>query len=131
MITFIIVVHAIVSILLIGIVLLQSTKGAGFADVFGMGGMGQSLFGAQTGNFITRMTTVLAVVFMITSLSLAFFAGTSKKSVVDKIADAEVSVEQEMALPKEEEGLAVIESTPAVEEKLTEQELPVPVVEEK
>jgi len=86
LVTFIIVVHVIISIMLVGMVLVQSGKGTGFADVFGMGGgMGQSLFGAQTGSFLTRMTTVLAILFMVTSLSLTIFMGHSKKSVVDKV----------------------------------------------
>lgn len=86
LITLIIVIHVIISIMLIGAVLIQSGKGTGFADVFGMGGgMGQSLFGVQTGTFLTRLTTVLAILFMITSLSLAIFMGYSRRSVVDKI----------------------------------------------
>ncbi|NOX96479.1 MAG: preprotein translocase subunit SecG [Nitrospirae bacterium] len=86
MITILIVIHVVISLLLIGAVLIQSGKGTGFADVFGMGGgMGQSLFGVQTGNFLTRMTTVLAIIFMITSISLAIFMGHSKRSIVDKM----------------------------------------------
>lgn len=85
-ITFIIVIHVVISLMLIVMVLIQSGKGTGFADVFGMGGgMGQSLFGVQTGTFLTRLTTVLAILFMITSLSLAIFMGYSRRSVVDKI----------------------------------------------
>lgn len=85
MITFLIIAHVVASIMLIGIVLIQSGKGAGFADVFGMGGMGQSLFGAQTGNFLTRLTTVLAILFMVTSLSLAIFMGRAEVSLVKEM----------------------------------------------
>ncbi len=112
MITFIIVVHIVVSLLLIAAVLIQSGNGTGFADVFGMGGgMGQSLFGVQTGSFLTRLTTVLAVLFMVTSISLTIFMGrSSRKSVVDKIGkevgwEAPVPREKvESELPGEKSG---------------------------
>ncbi|MCD5401775.1 preprotein translocase subunit SecG [candidate division NPL-UPA2 bacterium] len=88
MVAFIIVIHIVVSIMLIGVVLIQSGKGAGFAEVFGMGGgMGQSLFGVQTGTFLTRLTTVLAVLFMVTSISLTVFMGQLERSVIDEIGE--------------------------------------------
>ncbi len=85
MITFLIVMHIVISIMLIGVVLIQSGKGAGLADAFGMGGMGQSLFGVQTGNFLTRLTTVLAILFMVTSLSLVIFMGRAEVALVDRV----------------------------------------------
>ena len=105
MITFIIAIHIVVSLMLIGVVLVQSGKGTGFAEVFGMGGgMSQSLFGAHTGTFLTRLTTVLAVFFMISSLTLAIFMGSSKRSVVDKMGREKVS-ESAKPVEKVESGL--------------------------
>ncbi|MCD5397681.1 preprotein translocase subunit SecG [candidate division NPL-UPA2 bacterium] len=90
MVTFIIVVHIVVSLMLIGVVLIQSGKGAGLADAFGMGGgMGQSLFGAQTGNFLTRLTTVLAILFMVTSILLTIFMGRAERPLIDEIGEEE------------------------------------------
>jgi len=85
--TLIITVHVIVSLFLTGIILVG--KGAGLTATFGMGGMGQSLFGVQAGTLLTRMTTVLAIVFMITSLSLTMFMGYQRQSVVEKMMGKE------------------------------------------
>jgi len=51
---------------LILVVLLQSGKGSNAMAAFGLGGGGETFFGSRgVGNFLTRITTVLAVVFMV------------------------------------------------------------------
>jgi len=66
--------HVIVSIGLILVVLLQTGKGAEVGAVFG--GSSATIFGSSgAGNFLTRLTTGMAVVFMITCLTLGYFAG--------------------------------------------------------
>ena len=81
MITFITVVHIIVSIGLILVVLLQTGKGADMGAVFG--GSSSTIFGSSgAGNFLTRMTTGMAIVFMITSLTLGYFSGKRASSSV-------------------------------------------------
>jgi preprotein translocase subunit SecG len=84
----IVTIHVIVSIALILIVLLQTGKGASMGAVFGGAGS-QALFG-NTGaaTFLGKMTTVAAVVFMITSLSLAYISKSGGKSVVSDIKPA-------------------------------------------
>jgi len=68
------VIHIIVSIGLILVVLLQTGKGAEMGAVFG--GSSATIFGSSgAGNFLTRLTAVMAIVFMITSLTLGYFAG--------------------------------------------------------
>jgi preprotein translocase subunit SecG len=81
----IVTIHVIVSIALILIVLLQTGKGANMGAVFGGAGS-QALFG-NTGaaTFLGKMTTVAAVIFMITSLSLAYISKSGGKSVVSDI----------------------------------------------
>ena len=65
------IVHISACILLIGIVLLQQGKGADAGAAFG-GGSNNTFFGASgAGTFITRTTTVIALIFMCTSLILA------------------------------------------------------------
>jgi preprotein translocase subunit SecG len=72
--TAIIVVHLLVCLALIGLILLQQGKGAEAGASFG-GGASQTVFGSQgSGNFLTRSTSWLAVVFFVTSISLAFVA---------------------------------------------------------
>ncbi|HEU4340615.1 MAG TPA: preprotein translocase subunit SecG [Candidatus Binatia bacterium] len=74
MIIIVTVIHIIVSIGLILVVLLQQGKGAEIGAVFG--GSSSTVFGSSgAGNFLTKLTTGMAVVFMITSLTLGYFAG--------------------------------------------------------
>lgn len=64
------IVHIIVCLFLIAVVLLQSGKGAEMGAAFG--GSSQTLFGSRgAASFLGKMTTVAAVVFMVTSLTLA------------------------------------------------------------
>jgi len=77
---FLTVVHVLVCVFLIIVVLLQRGKGAEIGAVFGGGG-GGTLFGSRgAGNFLTRLTTGAAFVFMLTSLSLAYFAEDGGRS---------------------------------------------------
>ena len=67
--------HVIVCFALIIVVLLQSGKGAEMGASFGASGS-QSVFGAGGGNtFMSKLTTSAAIIFMLTSLSLAFISG--------------------------------------------------------
>jgi preprotein translocase subunit SecG len=84
--TFLIIVHFLVILLLIVLVLLQAGKGAEIGTAFG-GGSAQTIFGGPgPATFITRLTWGLIVLFMITSFSLAFFrARFSTRSVVEDL----------------------------------------------
>jgi preprotein translocase subunit SecG len=84
----IIIIHLIVCFALIAIVLLQTGKGADMGAVFGGAG-NQTLFG-NTGatSFLGKATTVAAVVFMLTSLSLAYISKSGDESVVSDIKPA-------------------------------------------
>jgi preprotein translocase subunit SecG len=74
--------HVTVSIFLIAVVLLQSGKGAEMGASFGSSGS-QSVFGAGGGtSFLSKMTTGAAVVFMLTSLTLAYLSGLPSSSSI-------------------------------------------------
>lgn len=77
-----VVVHVIVSIILVLVVLVQSGKGAELGAAFG--GIGQSTFGRGQYTFIAKVTTALAAIFMVTSLTLSLIAGegTSRQSLL-------------------------------------------------
>ena len=82
-------VHILVGLGVIGLVLMQHGKGADMGAAFGSGASG-SLFGATgSANFLSRMTAVLATVFFITSLTLAYMANqrpaASGSSVMDSV----------------------------------------------
>lgn len=66
------VVHLIAAISIVVLVLLQQGKGADMGAAFG-GGSSQSVFGSRgSANFLSRTTAILATVFFITGLSLAY-----------------------------------------------------------
>jgi len=73
--------HVLVSIGLILVVLLQTGKGAEVGAVFG--GSSSTIFGSSgAGNFLTKLTTGMAIVFMITSLTLGYFAGRKPSATI-------------------------------------------------
>jgi len=83
---FLTVLHVVVCILLVGVVLLQRGKGAEIGAVFG-GGASTTVFGSRgAGNFLTRLTTGAAVVFMLTSLTLAY---TTSQRASQRLFDEE------------------------------------------
>src|SRR5512144_2592182 len=74
--------HIFVSIILIAVVLMQSGKGAEMGASFGAGGS-QSVFGAGGGStFMSKMTTAAAIIFMLTSLTLAYRSSHSGGSTI-------------------------------------------------
>lgn len=80
------VIEVICSILLIGVVLIQKSKGGGLSGAAFGGGMGESLLGARAGNVLTKITVVLTVVFLLNTLALAFlFAGPGDPSLMDRL----------------------------------------------
>jgi len=73
------VLHLLVAASVVGLVLLQHGKGADMGAAFG-GGSSGSLFGSTgSANFLSRSTAVLATVFFLTSLGLAYFSGSKHK----------------------------------------------------
>jgi len=89
--TLVVVVHVVIAVALVGLVLIQQGKGADAGAAFG-GGASQTVFGSQgSGSFLTRVTTALAIVFFVTSFSLAMFA----KQRAEVAADAGIPVVQE------------------------------------
>lgn len=70
----ILVVQMLSALVMIGLILIQHGKGADMGAAFGSSGSG-SLFGATGGaNFLSRTTAVLAAVFFVCTLSLAYFS---------------------------------------------------------
>ena len=104
-----IVFHVLVAAAIIGLVLLQHGKGADMGSGFG-GGASSSLFGATgSANFLSRTTAVLAAVFFVTSLGLAYLAtnrGESGAGVMD-------AVKEQPAVPAAGTQPATPESKPA------------------
>lgn len=73
-------VHILAALAIIGLVLMQHGKGADMGAAFGSGASG-SLFGASgSANFLSRTTAMLAAVFFVTSLTLAYVASNKPKT---------------------------------------------------
>ena len=80
--TLMIILHVLVSLALILIVLLQTGKGAEMGAGFG-GGSNQTIFGSRgAATFLSKITTGAAVMFMLTSLSLAIMTKNRTGSVI-------------------------------------------------
>ena len=93
--TLVISLHILVAFALIGVVLIQRGEGADMGVSFGGGGA-QTLFGSRgSGSFLGKLTGGLAALFMITSLTLAFFSQQKAGSVVEKAVTRQVPVKQE------------------------------------
>lgn len=83
----VLIVHVLAAIGVVGLVLVQHGKGADMGAAFGSGASG-SLFGSSgSANFLSRMTAVLATVFFITSLTLAYIAATKPKTIGSVMQD--------------------------------------------
>jgi len=77
--------HVIVCVILVLVVLLQSSRGADLAGAFG-GGATQTAFGSRgPASFLSKMTTIAAVIFMVTSIALSMITTprTESKSILE------------------------------------------------
>ena len=89
--TIILTVQMLSALAMIGLILVQHGKGADMGAAFGSGSSG-SLFGASgSANFLSRTTAILATVFFVCTLALAYFGNqrpTSSSSVLESVAPA-------------------------------------------
>jgi preprotein translocase subunit SecG len=105
--TILIIVHVIVCVALIMIVLLQTGKGADMGAAFGGGGS-QTLFGSTgASTFLSKATTGAAIIFMLTSLALAYVSSHRTADSIIKSAPAPV----EQPAPATQSGAAQQESS--------------------
>ena len=113
--TLLTIVHVIVCLFLVGIVLLQHGKGADIGATFG--GSSQSLFGTEGPlPLLNKITTAVAILFMLTSVSLAYISSqTSKSSVMSGVSVSQPAVETAAPIAKED-----MDMEPAAEETSTE-----------
>ena len=83
--TILLILQVFVSVSLIGFILIQHGKGADAGAAFGSGASSTVFGSSGSGNFLTKTTTVLAIVFLSNSLLLAYLTtGTvEQKSLMD------------------------------------------------
>ncbi len=96
-----IIIHVFVCIVLICIVLFQRGKGADMGAVFG--GSSQAIFGSRGATtLLHKLTTIIAIVFMLTSLGLSIFFGRAPSSSV--MEDVKVPPVEQKAAPTQSKG---------------------------
>lgn len=79
--TILLIVHVLACVFLVLVVLLQTGKGADMGAVFG--GSSSTVFGSSgAGNFLTRLTTATAILFMLTSMGLTYLSSHPTSSTV-------------------------------------------------
>ena len=89
LITLVSILHVIVCLILILVVLLQSGKGADLASAFG-GGSSQTTFGPRgAATFLSKATTIAAILFMITSMTLYMYQAKPSSSVVQDVPSSQ------------------------------------------
>jgi preprotein translocase subunit SecG len=90
------IIHIVVCFALILIVLLQAGKGAEMGAAFG--GASQTIFGSSGAvGFLTKLTTIAAVIFMVTSLLLAFTSSRRASSVMSGSATQSAPAQPQQA----------------------------------
>jgi preprotein translocase subunit SecG len=106
-----IILHVVVSIALIMIVLLQTGKGADMGAAFGGGGS-QTLFGSTgASTFLSKATTAAAIVFMVTSLALAYISSHQTPSSV--MTDVKTPITEQTSPAAPEKASDTNAATPA------------------
>ncbi len=81
----IVAIHVMACILLIIIILIQSGRGGGLVD--SLSGV-ESMFGTKTNALLSRITTVLSIIFIITCLTLAVMAARQGRSLMQHVKPA-------------------------------------------
>lgn len=105
---FIVALHIILCVLLVLIIILQPGKGGDIGSAFGGGGAGSAFGPRGPTNVLQQATTAVAVLFMFTSISLAWFssrdvlAGGSRDDLLEQLAAEQVEADGEAT---EREGL--------------------------
>jgi len=112
----VIAIHVIACIGLIFFILIQSGKGGGLIESFSSA---ESIFGTKTNTFLTKATTVLAITFFITCLSLAFLSTQQTKSIVEKEVKKQTSDAVQVSEPAKEVTKEVTEQTSTATEEQT------------
>ena len=74
------IVHIFVCLFLILVVLLQQGRGGGMGSALG-GATAQVFGGRGAGNFLTRLTSICATIFMVTSMSLAYLSSAGDREL--------------------------------------------------
>ena len=98
---FLLSVTVISSLLMVGVILLQKGKGAGLGSSFGGGARGGLYETAGKANFLTRTTSILATIFLASSLGLSLYLGR-ETGVLEELQQTPAVPAAEVVAPAEE-----------------------------
>jgi len=116
--TFLIIVHFIITVMLMVVILLQSSKGGGLAGVFGGGGAMGTVFGGRgAASFLSKVTTILATIFLAMSLLISY---------IDKGKAVDQNIVQEELRNRRLSSPAAVLPTVPTDDAAGQQPLPVP-----
>ena len=121
------VIHVLIAIGMIALILLQQGKGADAGAAFGAGASG-TVFGSQgSGTFLSKATGILATLFFISSLGLAYLANEDVKSasVVDQVKTEQVEKKAPVAGSTEDKKTETTKAAPAESKDKQKPALPV------
>lgn len=120
--TILLAIQVLSAVALVGLILIQQGKGADMGASFGSGAS-QTVFGSGgSGNFLTRTTAILATIFFLSSLGMAYMAKQQAESqgqvqfsvpVIESSNDMSIDV-----APVSNEDLPAVEEAPFVEENI-------------
>lgn len=116
--TVVLVIHLMLALAIIGLVLIQRSSGGGLGIGGGGGGMGDFATARSTANILTKTTTICAILFFCTSLTLGILAKGEREDTSGKLFSEEAA--QAEQTKEELEGL-VGESIDLIKEKVEEQ----------
>ena len=114
MMTVLLVIHLMVTLVMIGLILLQRSEGGGLGIGGGGGGLGSFATPRATANVLTRATMVCFALFVILSLIMAIMAGQRGGStLIDRLAEPVATTAAEPSTaPSETSGTAVTPQVP-------------------
>ena len=124
--TLLLIAHVLISAAIIGLVLLQRGKGAEAGAAFGAGASG-TVFGAKgSANFLSRSTAVMATLFFVSSLALAYFG--AQRPVSSSLVDEPTEVETGLlpVAPEESQDLDTVPPLPDLPAPVEAPETPAP-----
>jgi len=124
--TIVLTLHVLAAISVIGLVLIQQGKGADMGSGFGSGASNTVFGSGGAGNFLTKATTSIAIIFFITSFGLAFFAKQKSLEIsdlgipqVEQVQDA-----PDLMMPDLDSDVPVLETDASEIPGLLEDEIP-------
>ncbi len=106
LITFILVVHGLISLALVGVILLQKSEGGGLG--IGGGNAGGMMTARGAADLLTRSTMILASLFVLTSVVLAVLATTNKR---ERVIDTTLAKPAAVSAPAAPGGVPLFQKT--------------------